>query len=120
MVPFCIVGGGEDSTDGSGVFERRDEPKGCREVCTCDDGGGVMEDERSDDVPGATNMDVLGEAVRWVSCREGTSRSTFCGVDGISTGVDPSSKELWELVMVKVLFGEGEGKAQLVGNISSQ
>jgi hypothetical protein len=87
-----MVGGGDERIDASGVAERHEEVRACRECGFCEDGGGVMEDERSDDVPGAASMEVAGEADRWRSCLAGRSSSWFCGVEGLSTGVD-SSKE---------------------------
>jgi len=59
-----MVGGGDERIDASGVTDRRDEVRACREFGFCEDGGGVMEDERSDDVPGAAIMEVAGEAER--------------------------------------------------------
>lgn len=89
-----MVGGGDESIDGLGVGERREEVRAWRELGFWEDGGGVMEDDRSDEVPGAASIDVAGETERWSSFLDGRSTSWFCGVEGPSTGVGISSKEL--------------------------
>jgi hypothetical protein len=58
-----MVGGGDERTDGFGVGDRRDEVRARREFGFWEDGGGVMEDERSAD-PGTAIIEVAGEADR--------------------------------------------------------
>jgi hypothetical protein len=70
-----MVGGGDDRMDASGVAERREDVRACLVCGFCEEGGGVMEDERSEDVPGAAIMDVAGEVDRWRSCLAGKSSS---------------------------------------------
>lgn len=99
FVPFMPVGGGDDNADGSGLgvsVGRRDVASvDVRMVGTCEEGGGVREA-----VLGATSNEVLGDAARSLFLSVGRSRLGFCGVEGVSTGVDVASMtELWELIV---------------------
>lgn len=72
FAPFATVGGGEDSIDASGVFDRR--AGNCLlEGGICDDGGGVIEGEQMIDEEPATTIEVLGELAIGRSSLEGKS-----------------------------------------------
>jgi hypothetical protein len=113
LVPLTIVGGGEDSMDGSGVD--LGELTGYRELTGCEDGGGVMV---SWDIEASTVwrvedgwpiIEVEADMACTVSWLAGKDALDSFGVDGESVGVDIPPKELGEAIVKETIKPKQRG-----------